>query len=352
MKLDEALSRIQPLDEGAMEQSRKHWSSLAKPLNSLGLLEKALVKIAGITGDPAIHLEKKAILVYCADNGVVAQGVSQSQQDVTAIVSENLTKCATSVCHMAKCAGADIIPVDVGVACDVDGPGMIHRKIAYGTRDFSQEPAMTREQAVEAIEVGINMVKDCREQGYHLLGTGEMGIGNTTTSSAIAAVLLHQSAEEVTGRGAGLSSAGLERKIQVINQAIRDLVPDENDPIDVLRKVGGFDIAALAGTFLGGAVYHVPVLVDGLISSVAALVAVRICPQVKDYILPSHASKEPAGQILMDALGLQPFLYGEMCLGEGTGTAAVMPILDMAAAVYHNMSSFEQVVIEAYQPLV
>lgn len=351
MKLEEALRSIEPLDEAAMEQSRKRWSSIAKPLNSLGLLEQAITKIAGISRDANLHIEKKAILVYCADNGVVAQGISQSQQDVTAIVTENLTKSASSVCQMAKCIHADILPVDVGVSRKVDGPGMFHRKIAYGTKDFSQEPAMTRQQAIEAMEVGIDMVRHCKEQGYGLLGTGEMGIGNTTTSSAVAAVLLNRSAAEVTGRGAGLSSAGLERKITVIDQAIHNLKPDANDPIDVLSKVGGFDIAALAGTFIGGAVYHVPVLVDGFISSVAALIAIRLCPLVQDYILASHASKEPAGQMLLEALKLQPFLYAEMCLGEGTGTAAVMPILDMAAAVYHNMSTFEDISIEAYQPL-
>lgn len=352
MTLDEALKTIKPLDKQAMEDSQKHWNALAKPLNSLGLLEKAIIQIAGITGDPEMHFQKKANLVYCADNGIVAQGVTQSQQDVTAIVTENLTKCATTVCQMAKCAGADVIPVDVGVACDVDGPGMIHRKIAYGTKDFSIEPAMTREQAIRSIEIGIEIVEQCKKQGYGLLSTGEMGIGNTTTSSAVTAVLLNKEPALVTGRGAGLSSKGLERKIQVIEEAIRDLKPNPEDPLDVLAKVGGFDIGAIAGTFIGGAVYHVPVLIDGFISSAAALLAIRLCPQVHDYVLASHASKEPAGAMMLEALNLKPFLFAEMCLGEGTGAVAVMPLLDMAAAVYNDMKTFDETAIETYQPLV
>lgn len=351
MRLDEIKDQIIPLDAAAMKECQRRWDSIAKPLGSLGLLEQSIVHIAGITGTADVNLEKKAILVYCADNGIVAQGVTQTSQEVTAVVTENLTKGMTSVCQMAHCAKADVIPVDVGVSRDVQGKGLVHEKIAYGTKDFSKEPAMSREEAVAAIEVGIRMVERCKKEGYRLLGTGEMGIGNTTTSSAVASVLLNVAPQVVTGRGAGLSSSGLERKIDVITDAIETYKPSANDPIDILSKVGGFDLAALMGTFLGGAVYHIPVLVDGFISSAAALLAVRFCPQVRDYLLASHTSKEPAGKMVLDALKLTPILHAQMCLGEGTGTAALMPILDMACAVYKNMSTFEEIEIDAYQPL-
>jgi nicotinate-nucleotide--dimethylbenzimidazole phosphoribosyltransferase len=209
---------------------------------------------------------------------------------------------------------------------------------------------MTRREAVEAIEVGINIANDLFKTGYGLIATGEMGIGNTTSSSAVTAVLLNKRPSDVTGRGSGLSGDGLIRKIRAIEKAIEINKPDERDPIDVLAKVGGLDIAGLAGIFIGGALNKLPVLVDGFISGVSALVAVRICPAVRDYILASHISNEPAGNLIIDALGIQPFLDAGMRLGEGTGAVAVMPIIDMALAVYSGMSTFEEISIEAYTP--
>ncbi len=215
---------------------------------------------------------------------------------------------------------------------------------------MAKEPAMTRREAVEAIEVGINIANDLFKTGYGLIATGEMGIGNTTSSSAVTAVLLNKRPSDVTGRGSGLSGDGLIRKIRAIEKAIEINKPDERDPIDVLAKVGGLDIAGLAGIFIGGALNKLPVLVDGFISGVSALVAVRICPAVRDYILASHISNEPAGNLIIDALGIQPFLDAGMRLGEGTGAVAVMPIIDMALAVYSGMSTFEEISIEAYTP--
>lgn len=349
MTLEEAVKKIQKPDQEAMEQCQKRWNSIAKPLHSLGKLEDALVKIAGITGSADIHLDKKALIPMCADNGVVEEGVAQSGQDVTVIVSENFLDTKATASIMCQVAGADIFPVDIGIAADTR---LINHKIAYGTKNMTKEPAMTRGQALQAIETGIAMVAELKEKGYQIIATGEMGIGNTTTSSAVAAVLLGEKVENVTGRGAGLSTEGLTRKISAIHRAIERNHPDPADGVDVLAKVGGFDIAGLTGVFLGGAVYRIPIVIDGFISAVAALAAAAICPETQAYMLASHVSKEPAARMILDRLGLSATLYADMCLGEGTGAVAYFPILDMACAVYNGMSTFREVNIEEYKPLV
>ena len=349
MTLEEAVRKIQGPDREAMEVCRKRWNSIAKPLHSLGRLEDALIKIAGITGSADIRLDKKALVPMCADNGVVAEGIAQSGQDVTVIVSENFLKTKATASIMCRVAGADIFPVDIGIASDTC---LINRKVAYGTKNMTKEPAMTRGQALQAIETGIDMVAELKEKGYQIIATGEMGIGNTTTSSAVASVLLGEPVENVTGRGAGLSTEGLTRKIRAIHRAIEKNQPDPADSVDVIAKVGGFDIAGLTGLFLGGAVYHVPIIIDGFISAVAALAAMSICPAVRDYMLASHVSKEPAAKMILKKLGLPAVLHAEMCLGEGTGAVVYFQILDMACAVYNGMSTFQEVHIEEYQPLV
>ena len=342
---------IEPLDQGAMEESQRRWDSIAHPLDSLGLLERDIVRIAGITGSADVDLSKKAVVVMCADNGVVAQGVTQTGQDVTAIVTENMSTGDTSVCRMARVAGAEVIPVDIGVARPVTGGRIRQMCVRRGTADMTQGPAMTREEAAQAVLAGVRLVEELKEAGYRILATGEMGIGNTTTASAMVSVLLGKAPAEVTGRGAGLSSEGLARKVRAIETAISRNRPDPADGLDVLHKVGGLDIAGLAGVFLGGAIHRIPVLVDGFISSAAALTAAAICPACRDYMLGSHASNEPAGRMVLEALGLRPFLFAEMCLGEGTGAVAVLPLLEMGAAVYREMCTFEATDIEAYQPL-
>ena len=349
--LEETLAAIVPADQAAMDAAWQRWDSIAKPLRSLGLLEEAVVHIAGMTGTPAVKLGKRAVIAMCADNGVVAQGVTQTGQEVTAIVTENMSTGDTSVCHMTAAAGAEVIPVDIGVARPVTGERIRQCNVRRGTADMTRGPAMTRAEAVKAVETGIQLVRELKDRGCGLIGTGEMGIGNTTTSSALASVFLGCPPERVTGRGAGLSSAGLERKIRAIETALKVNQPDPADPIDVLSKVGGLDLAGLCGVFLGGAACHIPVLVDGFISSAAALTAARLCPTAVDYMLGSHASNEPAGRMVLEDLGLKPFLYANMCLGEGTGAAAVMPLLDMALAVYDGMTTFADEQIEAYQPL-
>ena len=351
IKLTQTLKQIQPVDAKAMELARKRWDSIAKPLHSLGLLEDAITAIAGIQRTAQVTLSKKCVAAFCADNGVVSQGVTQSGQEVTAIVTENFCSGQTSVCAMARATGADIIPVDIGVARDVHGEGLRIHKIAYGTADITEGPAMTREQAADAILYGIELVGELKKEGYRLIATGEMGIGNTTTSSAILSVLLNRPVVDMTGRGAGLSTDGLHRKIAAIEKAIQTNHPNPEDPMDVLHKVGGLDIAGLVGVFLGGALENIPIVIDGVISAAAAFTAMKFCPTAADYWIAAHVSKEPAGKIVLDALGKKPMLTCEMCLGEGTGAVAAFPILDVANAVYTEMSTFSQIDMDNYEPL-
>lgn len=349
MHTHEILNRIGKPCVKAQADAKKRWDTIAKPLESLGKLEDLIIKSAGFLGHDGLCFQKKCVVVMCADNGIVMEGVTQVASDVTATVAENMTYGKATINVMADICGASVFVVDIGIARDMDCKGMIQRKVMYGTNNFLKEPAMSREQAYQAIEVGINMVKDLKEEGFHLIATGEMGIGNTTTSSAITASLLKRSAEEVTGRGAGLSDSALHRKIAVIEEGLALHKPDAVDPIDVLSKVGGLDIAGLTGVFIGGAVYRVPILIDGFISSVAALLAVRLCSDVKNYIFATHLSNEPAGVMLLKELDLPVLLDLKMCLGEGTGAVLAFPIFDMALAVYQKMSSFAEANVETYK---
>ena len=349
MTLEETMQKIRPVDAAAMAAAKQHWDGLGKPLGSLGRLEKALIQIAGIQRTGDVHIDRKALVIMCADNGVVEEGVTQCGQEVTATVAENFLDEKSCVAIMCRRAGTKICPVDIGMA--VDTPRVEKRKIAYGTKNMAKEPAMTREQAVAAIEVGIAKAEELHAQGYEMLATGEMGIGNTTTSSAMTAVYLGLDVETVTGRGAGLSSHGLQRKIHAIKQAIAVNQPDPEDPLDVLAKVGGLDIAGMCGLFLGGAAQQMPVVMDGFISQVAALTAMRLVPDCADYILASHVSEEPGANILLKALEKDAFLTCGMRLGEGSGAVALFPILDFASDIYHKMSTFVQADIVEYQPL-
>lgn len=344
------LNTITPPDEVARAEARRRWNDCAKPLGSLGLLETALEDIAALTGSADIRLDRRAVLVLCADNGVVTQGVTQSPSSVTGLVAKQLAARRTSVCRMAQAARCQVVPVDVGILDFQEMPGVLSRRIGNGTGDISQGPAMTRRQAEQALHTGMELVREQQALGVDLLATGEMGIGNTTTSSAVACVLLGRPAEEMTGRGAGLSDQGLQKKTAAIRRALEVNRPDPSDPLDILQKVGGFDIAAMCGVFLGGALYRVPVLIDGLISAVAALCALRLCPAAGKAMLASHVSAEPAGGLVLEALGKQPLITAGMRLGEGTGAVAAMPLLDLALAVYRESYTFEEGGIEAYQP--
>ena len=342
------VSGIHPADVVTKGNAQKKWNSIAKPLHSLGKLEDHIMQIAALTGDTDVNLNRKALIVMCADNGVVEEGVTQTGQEVTAIVAENFLTCNTSAAIMCKKAGVDIFPIDIGMAADTKVP---RYKTANGTANMTKGPAMTRDEAIKGIEAGIAMVEELKAQGYRLFATGEMGIGNTTTSSAVASVLLGQPVETMTGRGAGLSSDGLTRKIQAIKKAMDLNKPDAKDSIDVLAKVGGLDIAGMAGVYLGGAALQIPVLIDGFISGVAALVAARLCPEAADYMIASHVSKEPAAHLVLDELGKEAVLHADMCLGEGTGAIALCPFLDMGATLYNTLSTFDDIHVDQYEEL-
>lgn len=343
------LQQVAPPDETVRAAARAQWASCAKPLGSLGLLEDILTEMAALTDTARLDLSPRTVLVLCADNGVVAQGVSQSGSEVTGIVARALAAGQSNVCRMAALARCEVLPVDMGIRDFVPVPGVYSCRIGNGTADMTQGPAMTRLQAEQAILAGMELVRQQKAQGTRLLATGEMGIANTTTATAVTCTLLARTPQELTGRGAGLSDAGLLRKRRAIENALAVNRPDPRDPIDVLAKVGGFDLAGLCGVFLGGALYRVPVLVDGAISAAAALCAVRLCPPAAGAVFATHQSAEPAGGLLLQALGKRPLITAGMRLGEGTGAVAAMPLLDMALAIYRG-STFADYGMDPYQP--
>lgn len=349
MNIYEEIKKIQPIDERWLQICKNHWDNITKPLDSLGLLERAITQIGGITCREDVRLDKKAVVAMCADNGVVAEGVTQTDNSVTAIVTENMAAGIANVNVMARYSHTDVFTVDIGVAGDLQHPDIIRRKIARGTKNFTQEPAMSISQAEEAIAVGIDLVNDLKDQGYDIVALGEMGIGNTTTSSALTAVFLNKPVAEVTGPGAGLSREGVQRKIAAIEKAIKLHQPDPAKPLQTLAQVGGLDIAGLVGVIIGCAINRLPVVLDGFISYAAALTAIRLAPTAQPYIMASHISKEPASHMLVEALGLQPIIHGEMSLGEGTGAVAALPLFEMALAIYNQNNTFADSNIEAYQ---
>lgn len=347
--LEETIRSIGPLNREAMEASEQRWNSIAKPMYAFGDFEKMTIRMAGVTENPNFHVEKKALVIMCGDHGVLEEGVSQSNQEITKVMTEGFTKMECCASVMADLAGVDIFPVDVGVASELI-PEVINRKIAYGTRNMAKEPAMTREQAFRSIEVGIEMADMLKEKGYEILCVGEMGVGNTTACSAMASAFLHAPVAQLTGRGSGLKAEGLAHKIRVLERIMERYTFDPADPLDVLCKVGGFEIGGMAGLYLGAAANRIPVVADGVISCVAALLACRLAPAAHDFIFASHLSKEPAGKLLLDALQLTPCLTAGMHLGEGGGALALMPVLDLAMGVYHRMSTFSEIEIMTYEP--
>ena len=347
-ELAEFSARIEPLDATVLQAARDKWNAVAKPIGSLGALERMVEQIAGLVGDIDFSLDKRAVVVLCADNGVVAQGVSQSQPDITTVIAGSVARGISSVCKMAHTGGIDAYSVDMGMLDPSDVPGVIDRHIARGTNDISMGPAMTREQALEAIRVGVDLVGEFKEKGYQILATGEMGIGNTTTSSAMVAAFFGISVDKVTGRGAGLSDAGLQRKRDAIERALRVNAPDPEDPLAVLSCLGGFDIAGLAGMFIGGAVHRVPIIIDGFISALSAYTAARLVPACRCAMLASHVSAEPAAHLLLEQLGVEPVIQAGLRLGEGTGAVLLPPMLDAALALY-NGTTFDATGIDAYE---
>lgn len=332
----------------ARELAQYRWNHVAKPLHSLGRLEEMIVRIADIQQTADVCLSPRCVLVFCGDHGVVEEGVTQSGQEVTALVAKSIAEGTANVNLMASAAQADVFAVDMGMAQDV--PGTIRLKNAYGTENMAKGPAMTRSQAETAVRSGIDLVGQMKEKGYCLIATGEMGIGNTTASTALACALLGLEPGDIVGRGAGLSDSGLTRKQRAIERALSVNIPDPHDPMDVLAKVGGYEIAGMVGAFLGGMRYRVPVVIDGVISAVAALIAVRIYPECRQFMLPSHMSREPAMVKIVQELGLDPIIHADMALGEGTGAAALFPLLDMAHRVYTGPHTFDNLGMDAYTP--
>lgn len=355
---------VEAPDEEVRKQVQEVWDGVAKPLNGLGRFEEIVAQIGAILGTINIDLSKKAVIAMCADNGIVAESVSQSGQEVTSVVTEFMGQNRTSVGKMAKVAKADVIPVDIGINNDACFAGVRNCKVAMGTKNFLKEPAMEETQVLKAINVGIDMVRECKEKGYALIGTGEMGIGNTTTSSAMAAALTGCDVNAITGRGAGLSDEGLMRKRTVIAEALYKYGLDAeswNQETDAkgkewawktLLSVGGLDIAGLVGVYIGGAIHHVPIVMDGVISTVAALEAQRLVPGVKDYMIASHKSKEPAVEILNQELGINAIIDGQLALGEGTGAVMLFALLDTAMALYDVQTTFADMKIEQYERYV
>lgn len=322
---------------------------MAKPLGSLGALEDAVERLAAVQGTPEVDVAPRCVAVMCADNGVVAQGVTQTGPEVTAKVAAHIARGTSSVCVMARQARADVFAYDVGMLCEV--PGVPALKVARGTRSIACGPAMTRQEALACVEAGARVAAELAGRGYRLVGVGEMGIGNTTTAAAMACALAGVPVERAVGRGAGLSGEGLARKAAVVERALQVNGADPDDPLDVLSKLGGFDIAAMAGLYLGGAASRTTTVVDGFISSVAALVAKRLAPACAGYMLASHRSAEPAAEPVMGELGLRPVIDAGMRLGEGTGAACLFPLLDMACELYRQGMSFDDYDMDAYREL-
>ena len=351
MKLEEYIGQIRPFNQKAADAAWDWWDSLCKPLRGMGMLEEMIVQLAGIYGTEKIDSLNPVVVIMGADNGVVAEGVSQTGSEVTAQVLENMGDRISSVCIMSRVEGLEVIPVNIGMFTDGKHPRIWNRPVRYGTGNIAKEPAMTREEADRAIVTGIEVVKELCGQGYRMIITGEMGIGNTTPSSAIASVLLSKDPAEVTGRGAGLSSQALEHKIEVIRQAIAINQPDKDDILDVVSKVGSLDIAGMIGCYIGGAVMGVPVLIDGFISSIAAYCAAKLSPACRPYMVATHCSAEPAGQMMLDALGMKAPIQAGMHLGEGTGAATAYSLYKYALALYNGLPSFREAKVEQYQHL-
>lgn len=327
----------------------ENWDRIAKPLDSMGSFETITAQIGAILGTDDIDISKKAVIIMCADNGIVEEGISQSGQEVTAAVVKQMAKGASSVGKMAAAIGADTIPVDIGINSGEKIEGVLDRKIRCGTHNFMKEAAMTQEEAVRAIFTGVEVAADCKQKGYNILAVGEMGIGNTTTSSAIAAALLKCEVDEVTGRGAGLCDEMLRHKKQVIKEALDKYKLYKADPLCVLETVGGLDIAGLAGVCIGGALCHIPVVLDGVISIAAAYLAQLIVPGTMQYMIASHKGKEPAVKKLLKKLELEPVIDGKMALGEGTGAVMMLSLLEMALCVYRGKNLFSDIQVQQYE---
>ncbi|TYP77559.1 nicotinate-nucleotide--dimethylbenzimidazole phosphoribosyltransferase [Paenibacillus methanolicus] len=339
--LDRTVAAIGPLDAEAVHAAQARLDSLTKPPGSLGKLEDIAKQTAGITGEIGADLSKRAVVVMAGDHGVCSEGVSAFPSEVTPQMVLNFLAGGAAVNVLARQAGADVVCVDVGVATVIEHPSLVQRKVRPGTGNMAQGPAMSREEALAAIAAGIETASELAGQGYAMLATGEMGIGNTTPSAALCAALAHMTAEEAVGLGTGIDASRRRHKVDVVERALAVNAPNADDPLDALAKVGGLEIAALTGVMLGAAANRLPVIIDGFISSAAALVASRIAPASVPYMIGSHLSQEQGHGQLMAAIGLSPMIHLDMRLGEGTGAVLGFHIVDAAQRIVREMATFE-----------
>lgn len=340
--LKEVVEGIEPVDGDSMERAKKRADSLTKPLGSLGRMEEIAIRLCGITAGLRPDVSKKAVIVAAADNGVCKENVTAYPQEVTALMAKAMAEGTAGVAVFAKVIGADLIVYDLGMKKPIDCGAIINKRIRPGTANIARGPAMTRAEAVRAIETGVETVFDAVDDGYRLIATGEVGIGNTTTASAVMAALGGIDPEKTTGRGAGLDDAGLLEKIKVVKRAIAINMPAGDDAVDVLSKVGGLDIAAMAGMYLGAAYRRVPIVIDGFISSVAALAAAKLNPLSLEYMFPSHLSDEKGCALALEKLGHKPCFDLGMRLGEGSGAVLMFYIIEAAVAAFLQMKTFEE----------
>lgn len=339
-KIDNTINAIEDLDSQAMIAAKERQDQLTKPQGSLGVLEEISIRLAGITGNPRPHIDKKVVIVMAGDHGVVAEGVSAFPSEVTPQMVANFAAGGAGINVISRHVGATVKVVDIGVAADIREPLVLQEKIRRGTNNMAQGPAMTRVEALESILTGVKVAEAEIEAGADILAMGDMGIGNTTASTAILAALSELNLEEITGRGTGVDDNTLQIKMNAIRRALKINQPEKNDPIDVLAKVGGLEIGGLAGVALGAAKNRIPVVVDGFISGAGALIATKLAPKSVNYMFASHVSVEPGHQLILREIGLTPMLHMNMRLGEGTGAALAISLIDVACKIINEMATF------------
>ncbi len=342
-KIQKVIEKIEPIDRQIMEKTQKRLDSLTKPRGSLGRLEELAKIVVGIKREDSPNLENKVIFTLAGDHGIAIEEVSAFPREVTTQMVYNFLQGGAGINVLARHIGARVLVVDMGVACDLKPhPHLIIRKVNYGTKNMLKGPAMTREEAIRSINEGIEIVEKELARGIDIIGTGDMGIGNTTASSAIAAAVTKAPVEKVTGRGTGIDDSKFTHKIRVIENALEINRPDPDDPVDVLSKVGGFEIGGLVGVMLAGASHRIPVVIDGFISGAAALLAIEMEPKVKSYLIPSHCSAEAGHKLILNFLGLKPVLDLNLRLGEGTGAALGINIVDAGVKILTQMATFHE----------
>lgn len=347
--MENYLKGIKRTNKDIYNKAKEHIDFLAKPLGSLGELEEISAKLCSIYNTLDVNIDKKAIIVLASDNGVVEEGIASTPQDITAIQTINILEGKTGVAVIAKQFNVDILVCDVGVRCDINHPNIINKKIRKSTNNFAKKEAMTKEEAIKSINIGIELVNDAKRSGYKIIGTGEMGIGNTTTSSAVLASILglkENEIQNVVGLGAGLTKDAYNKKVEVIKNAIKKHNPNKNDIIDIIQKVGGFDIGAMIGVYIGCAYNNIPAVVDGFIAIVAALCAIKLNENIKDYIFLSHKSMEKGYVLAQEEIGLPSYLDLKMRLGEGSGCPIMFSIIDASLAMFKNMATFDEAKID------